>query len=280
MSDAPGFEARGAHVEMPRGVRLGEEGDGGERFLRHLHVLRRRRGVRASVVARTGPRAPNRRGFFLFREELHFFQRTTMENARAGRRERTDASGPTFLRQSLASSTAGPHSRPSIFAALTAATVAADPDPNVDVDCDGCSTRGIQEDVSMARCRSDGRSTSERHAIGECRVRRCERARGRLSASNEAMPRAGVRRGETCRRFFSFCLTFLSSIRHLATGLKKWSRNCYLARARATFQEMPRPFKTQVQKIPTAFHLTDEFPEVSEAGENFQFSRTTRSLSY
>jgi hypothetical protein len=55
----------------------------------------------------------------------------------------------------------------------------------------------------MARCRSDGRSTSERHAIGECRVRRCERARGRLSASNEAMPRAGVRRGETCRRFFS-----------------------------------------------------------------------------
>ena len=143
---------------------------------RVAELARRRRGVRASVVARTGPRAPNRRGFFLFREELHFFQRTTMENARAGRRERTDASGPTFLRQSLASSTAGPHSRPSIFAALTAATVAADPDPNVDVDCDGCSTRGIQEDVSMARCRSDGRSTSERHAIGECRVRRCERA--------------------------------------------------------------------------------------------------------
>ena len=276
MSDAPGFEARGAHVEMPRGVRLGEEGDGGERFLRHLHVLRRRRGVRASVVARTGPRAPNRRGFFLFREELHFFQRTTMENARAGRRERTDASGPTFLRQSLASSTAGPHSPPSIFAALTAATVAADPDPNVDVDCDGCSTRGIQEDVSMARCRSDGRSTSERHAIGECRVRRCERERGKLSASNEAMPRAGVRRGEMCRRFFSFCLrTFLSSIRHLATGLKKWSRNCYPARARATFREMPRPFKTRFRK----------FRPVSTSPMSFQkfpkrvISQTTRNLS-
>jgi len=79
---------------------------------------------------------------------------------------------------------------------------------------------------------------------------------------------------------FSLLPYLFVSIRHLATGLKKWSANCYPARARATFREMPRPFKTQVQKIPTAFHLTDEFPEVSEAGENFQFSRTTRSLSY
>lgn len=257
MSDAPGFEARGAHVEMPRGVRLGEEGDGGERFLRHLHVLRRRRGVRASVVARTGPRAPNRRGFFLFREELHFFQRTTMENARAGRRERTDATGPTFLRQNLASSTAGPHSRPSIFAALTAATVAADPDPNVDVDCDGCSTRGIQEDVSMARCRSDGRSTSERHAIGECRVRRCEHARGRLSASNGPMPRAGECGGG--RRAGGFSLFAHLFVIHSPLGNRSTKMvEKLLLRARAT-------------------HVLPK--EVSEAGENFQVSQSTRSLS-
>ena len=43
--------------------------------------------------------------------------------------------------------------------------------------------------------------------------------------------------------------TFLSSIRHLATGLKKWSRNCYPARARATFREMQRPFKTRFRKF-------------------------------
>lgn len=218
---------------------------------------------------------------FSFSEKSCTFQRTTMENARAGRRERTDASGPTFLRQSLASSTAGPHSRPSIFAALTAATVAADPDPNVDVDCDGCSTRGIQEDVSMARCRSDGRSTSERHAIGECRVRRCERARGRLSAPNEAMPRAGVRewneampRGETCRRFFSFCPPFCHPFATWQPVFKTCTVIMMIRNGReiVTPRARARPFgkchvlKTQVQKIPTGFHLTDDFPRSFRSG--------------